>query len=161
MRRQIQKLILGNGFAQALQFLSILVLSRVYLPSDFGLLAQVQSIAMVVAILATLQLHLTIPLSKSAEEARVSVENVQALCLIIFFIILLPALYAGAVATYAIMLALFLGLANTYNSYLVFNGSFGRLSGFYVVRAILIISLQIGFAFSPVENGLVLGTIIA
>ena len=161
MRGHIKKLILGNGIAQALQFLSILVLSRIYLPSDFGLLAQVQSIATIAAIVATLQLHLTIPLNKSADEARVTAENVQTISVVLFTLFFLPALYFGKVLIFSLVLALFLGLTNTYNSYLVFNGSFGRLSGFYITRAVVIIVLQISFAMLSINDGLLWGIIIA
>ncbi|MFP5467295.1 MAG: translocase, partial [Gammaproteobacteria bacterium] len=70
MFQHIKKLLLGNGLAQAIQLLSLLVLSRLYTPSDFGLLAQVQAIATFSTIVATLQVHLAIPLSKSDTEAR-------------------------------------------------------------------------------------------
>lgn len=48
----IQKLVLGNGLGQGLQLLALLVFSRIYLPGDFGLLAQVQSIATLACIVA-------------------------------------------------------------------------------------------------------------
>lgn len=161
MRDHIKKLILGNGIAQALQFLSILILSRIYLPSDFGLLAQVQSIAMMASIVGTLQLHLTIPLCKSDDEARVNAQSVQTISLALFALLFFPALYFGEVFAFSLVLALFLGLANTYNSYLVFNGKFGRLSGFYIARAVVVIGLQIGFAMLSIDDGLLWGTVIA
>lgn len=160
MREQIKKLMLGNGLAQLLQFGSILILSRIYQPSDFGLLAQIQSIAMVVSIVLTLQLHLTIPLSKNQDDALERVKNIQALCLRIFFAALIPAILCGEVVVYAIFLSLFLGFSNTYTGYLVHNGSFKKLSFFYVVRALLIIAMQIGFAFFEFENGLVIATLM-
>ncbi len=159
MRNNVRKLILGNGLAQFLQFISILILSRIYLPSDFGLLAQVQSIAMVTAILVTLQLHLTIPLCKSATEARASVGNVQTLSIFFFLVFILPAIFLGKVTAFALTLSFFLGLTNTYNSYLVFNGKFGRLSGFYIIRAAWIIVLQIIFALLSISDGLVWATL--
>jgi O-antigen/teichoic acid export membrane protein len=161
MKRHIHTLLLGSGTAQALQFLSILLLSRIYLPSDFGLLARVQSIAMLLAIIATLQLHLTIPLSKSAAEAKVRADNVQAICLLGFTILFIPALLFGKVTAFALVLALFLGLTNTYNSYLVFDGRFSKISGFYVLRAIVIITLQVVLALLGVNYGLIFGALIA
>ena len=161
MLGHIRTLILGNGIAQALQFLSILILSRIYLPSDFGLLAQVQSIAMMAAIVGTLQLHLTIPLCKSDDEARATAQSVQTISLALFALSFFPALYFGKVFAFSLVLALFLGLANTYNSYLVFNGKFGRLSGFYIARAVVVISLQICFAMLSINDGLLWGMLIA
>lgn len=151
---------LGNGLAQLLQFGSILILSRIYQPSDFGLLAQIQSIAMIASIVLTLQLHLTIPLSKNQDDALETVKNIQALSLRIFFVALIPAILCGEVALYAIFLSLFLGFANTYTGYLVHNGSFEKLSFFYVARALLIITMQIGFAFFEFESGLVIATLM-
>lgn len=160
MREQIKKLMLGNGLAQLLQFGSILILSRIYQPSDFGLFAQVQSIAMVGSILVTLQLHLTIPLSRTQAAALRTVQHVQMLCLILFLAALLPAIWFGEMVFYALVLSLFLGLANTYTGYLVYSGSFGKMSFFYVLRAIFIIVMQIGFACFYFENGLVLATLL-
>ncbi len=161
MLSNIRKLILGNGMAQGLQLLSLLVLSRIYRPSDFGLLAQVQSIATLACIVATLQLHLTIPLASTTEKARAAAETVQSICLAMFMLSLPVALYLGKVVTFSVVLALFLGLANTYTSYLVANGSFGRMSKFYITRAVLIIGLQIGFAALSVPDGLLWAVVLA
>lgn len=161
MLSNVRKLILGNGTAQGLQLLSLLVLSRIYRPSDFGLLAQVQSIATLACIVATLQLHLTIPLAGTADKARAAAEIVQSICLTVFLMSLPVALYLGKVVTFSVVLALFLGLANTYTSYLVANGSFGRMSKFYITRAVLIIGLQIGFAALSVPDGLLWAVVMA
>lgn len=160
MREQIKKLMLGNSLAQLLQFGSIFILSRIYQPSDFGLLAQVQSIAMIASIVLTLQLHLTIPLSKNHDEALETVKHIQALSLRIFLVAFIPAFLYGDVALYAIFLSLFLGFANTYTGYLVHSGSFEKLSFFYVARALLIIAMQIGFAFFEFEHGLIIATLM-
>lgn len=160
MRQQVKKLMLGNGLAQALQFGSILILSRIYAPSDFGYLAQVQSIAMIGAVWITLQLHLTIPLQKTSEEARQAIKIIEKLALSFFLLAIIPSLLIGELFVYVILLSLFLGLANTYNGYLVYSGKFGQLSGFYIVRAFLIIIMQITFSIIDFENGLVLATLI-
>lgn len=159
MREQIKKLMLGNGLAQLLQFGSILILSRIYQPSDFGLLAQVQSIAMIASIVLTLQLHLTIPLSKTQDEALEKVYQIQLVSLSIFVLALLPAIWSGEAALYALLLSLFLGLTNTYTGYLVYNGNFGKMSFFYVARSLLIIAMQIAFAQLGLENGLVIASL--
>ena len=159
MREQIKKLMLGNGLAQLLQFWSILILSRIYQPSDFGVLAQVQSIAMIASIGLTLQLHLTIPLSKTQDEALEAVKRIQTLSLGIFFVALMPAIWSGETALYALFLSLFLGLTNTYTGFLVYTGNFGKMSIFYVARALLIIVTQICFAYLHLENGLVIASL--
>jgi teichuronic acid exporter len=157
----LKQLLLGNGLAQGLQLLSLLVLSRIYRPGDFGFLAQVQSIATLACIFATLQLHLTIPLSGALDKARAAAETVQSICLTIFVLSLPVAIYLGEMFTFSIVLALFLGLTNTYSSYLVFDGSFGRLSSFFITRALLVIGLQIGSALLAVPNGLIWGLVLA
>lgn len=159
MRQQIKSLMLGNGLAQALQFSSILILSRIYEPSDFGLLAQVQSVAMIGAIWVTLQLHLTIPLQKTIEEAKQAIRVIEKIAFSLFLIATFPALIVGDPLIYSVILSLFLGLANTYNGYLVYGGQFERLSSFYVVRAVLIIALQISLSILNMKNGLVVATL--
>lgn len=160
MLGHIRKVLLGNATAQGLQFLATMVLSRIYAPSDFGVLAQVQSIATLAAVVSTLQLHLVIPLSKSDDEARATTESVQTLCIVLGLLGVLPAIFLGPVPTFAMVIAPLLGLANTYNCFLVFKGSFGKLGGFYVVRAILIVTVQIGFAQLSIGSGLLWGVIV-
>jgi O-antigen/teichoic acid export membrane protein len=160
MLKQIKKLMLGNGLAQLLQFGSILILSRIYDPNDFGLLAQVQSIAMITSILITLQLHLTIPLAKNHDDAQETVQMIQILSISIFLLVLLPAIWTGKSMLFALLLSLSLGLTNTYTSYLVYYGDFGKISFFYVARTLLIISMQIGFASAGLKNGLVIATMV-
>lgn len=160
MREQIKKLMLGNGLAQLLQFGSLLILSRIYQPSDFGLLAQVQSIAMIASIVITLQLHLTIPLAKNHTDAQETVQIIQILSVSIFFLALIPAIWIGRCALFALLLSLLLGLTNTYTGYLVYSGNFGRMSIFYVARALLIIVMQISFANAGFKNGLVIATLV-
>lgn len=150
----VQRLMVGNGLAQGLQFLSILLLSRLYYPEDFGLLAQVQSVATGAAVVATLQMHLVIPLSGDDAQARRAAATAQTVCALLLAVSLPVALWFGKTAVAAVALAAFIGLSNTYTSMLVFRGDFKRLSGFYIARAVLIISLQIAFALGSVPDGL-------
>jgi O-antigen/teichoic acid export membrane protein len=159
MHQQIKKLMLGNGLAQLLQFGSILILSRIYQPSDFANLAQVQSIAIIASIIITLQLHLTIPLAKSTKHAQEKVQLIQILSVCIFLLGLPPAIVYGQSAIFACILSFLLGLANTYISFLVYKGSFGKVSILYVTRAIIIIVMQIFFFYAEFRNGLVIATL--
>ena len=153
-------LMLGNGTAQALQFSAIFFLSRIYQPEDFGLLAVVQSIATLLVVVATLQLHLTIPLAKDAGEARSTASNVETICLSICAFAAPVAFMLGGLASFAIVVTLALGLSNTYCSYLVFQGRFRSLAIFYVTRAVLIITIQLGLAAIEIPNGLLWGMVI-
>jgi len=157
----VKKLVLGNGTAQALQLISLLILSRLYRPDDFGLLAAVQSIATLACVVGTLQLHLTIPLAATSEIARSTAESVQTLCAAFFLVSLPFALFLGNVAASSLVLALCLGLSNTYTSYLVYQGSFSQLSRFYIARAAAIVALQLVFAMLDVDSGLLWGFVLA
>lgn len=161
MLGSIRKLLIGNGLAQVIQLGSLLLLSRLYQPGDFGLLAQVQSIAMIGIIAATLQLHLTIPLSETELEAQRRTETVQGLVVGIFLFSIIPAYLAGGDALIALVLVGFLALVNTYNSFLVHAGRFGALSGFYIARACMVVGLQFAFAAAGIRDGLVWGAVLA
>lgn len=150
----IRRLMMGNGLAQGLQFLSILLLSRMYYPDDFGLLAQVQSIATGAAILATMQMHLVVPLSGDEAQARRAAATAQTVCALLLLVSLPVASWFGQIAVAAVALASFIGLSNTYSSMLVFRGDFHRLSGFYVARAVLVVTLQVAFALLSIADGL-------
>lgn len=157
--RNMQRLMAGSGAAQALQFGAVLVLSRLYLPADFGVLARVQSIASVLAILATLQLHLSVPLSRSERDVEDRVSAVETMGGVWLALAIVLAVLQRPSDGLATGLALILGGANTYGSVLVFRGRFGLLSLFSVVRAVLAIALQLLCAWLHVRNGLLVGAI--
>lgn len=154
-------LMLGNGAAQALQFFAIFLLSRIYQPEDFGLLVLVQSVATLSVVVATLQLHLTIPLAKSATDAQFTASVVESICIGICVIMAPFAFLLGGPISFAVVVTLAVGLTNTYCSYLVFQGRFRGLAGFYIIRSILIISLQFGLAVLEIDGGLLWGAMIA
>lgn len=159
MQRNLGKLLVGNGLGQAIQLLSILLLSRLYDPAAFGTLGQVQSYATVAAILATLQLHLSIPLSRDEADARQAVARVTAIACLLLVVGFPLTLIAAPRYGFSVLLAFFIGMANTYNGYLIFSGHFGKISRFYVYRAILIVVVQIALACLGVEDGLIWGAV--
>ncbi len=161
MKASVQKLLLGNGLAQAIQFLSILFLSRIYDPEEFGLLGQVQSIAMIFSIAVTLQLHLTIPLQKTNETAIRAVNSVQTLSIVSSVIFITAGYCYGQAYFFGAFLAFFLGLVNTYNSYSIFSGNFGLLSKFYIARSILVVATQLLFALLSIPYGLIWAALLA
>jgi O-antigen/teichoic acid export membrane protein len=161
MLEQIRKLVLGNGLAQAIQLLSLLALSRLYTPGDFGLLAQVQAAATVLAIVFTLQLHLAIPLSNSVTEARALTVYTQSCVVMVALTLLIPAYLTGRLGSYSLCLTLVVALINTYTGYLIYRGDFSFISRLYVLRAALIVTFQLIFAFLSVQDGLVLATLFA
>lgn len=161
MFQHIKKLLLGNGLAQAIQLMSLLALSRLYPPSDFGVLAHVQAIATFSTIVATLQLHLATPLSQSEDEARTLTSHTQSIALLFTLALLIPALLLGRIETYSLWLTLAIALINTYSGYLIYRGEFSAISRFYVTRASLVVLFQLLFAFLDVEDALILSTLLA
>lgn len=147
----------GNGLAQLLQLLALLVLARIYTPDSFGLLGEVQSIASLVAVIMTLQLHNTIPLSDGKIEVEKRIASTHIIIAFIFIIILIPFILNGYIL--ATLLALILSLINTYTSYWVYKGAFKSLSFFYILRVIFIIGTQLIFSYFS-KDGLVYGAII-
>lgn len=160
MLNNIKKLLLGNGLAQAIQFGSILILSRIYYPADFAILTQVQSIATLLAVVATLQMHLSIPISQNRVEVLRVVRVIESFTIGLFVLSLPIAAILGKVYVYALILTLAIAISNTCNSYLVFSGDFNRLSGFYVKRALLIVGVQFGCALLSINDGLLWGGIL-
>jgi len=157
----LKKLILGSGLAQGIQFASLLVLSRIYTPSDFGVLSQIQSIASAAAVVFTLQLHLAIPQSIDQQEAKDTARNIQLICLTFCAILGPIGFIFGNIYGLSAVFALFLSLNNTFISYLVFAGDFASISRFYLIRALLIVILQIGFSQVFGSYGLVAGVMAA
>lgn len=154
-------LLAGNGLAQALQFGAVFILVRIYEPQDFGILAQVQSIATLAVVVGTLQLHLTIPLlSRNLDMAREVTVKIESLCFFVLLVSLPFAIWLGGITIFVAFVALGVGLSNTYSAYLVYEGRFSSLSTFYVVRAVLIIAMQLLFAVVEMSNGILWATVI-
>ncbi|TIC78985.1 lipopolysaccharide biosynthesis protein [Crenobacter intestini] len=161
MLNHIKKLLFGNGIAQAIQLSSLLILSRIYSASDFGFLAQIQAFATFSTIIATLQLHLAIPLSHNENEARSLTNHTQSIALFFAFLFLVPSLIIGSLGIYTLWLTLSIAIINTCNGYLIYRGCFAKISKYYIVRAGFVVFLQLIFALFKVKDGLVLGTLLA
>ena len=161
MLSHLKKLMLGNGLAQALQFFSIIVLSRIYSPGEFGTLAQIQSIATAATVIFTLQLHLSIPQCTDLTQAQTNTKNTQTICFIFFLITAPVSIILGDAYIFSSLLALLLGFNNTTTSLLVFKGDFGSISRFYFFRAASIVTLQIALSWLPISYGLVIGIVSA
>ena len=81
-RRNVGTLLLGSGFAQLLAMLALPVLSRLYEPSDFGLLGTYLAIIGIAGTLSLLRYDLAIPLPEKDSEAA----SVLVLCLFIMLV---------------------------------------------------------------------------
>lgn len=63
-------LLKGSGFRQLFSILSTIILTRLYSPSDYGILAVYNSITIILFTISTLRLEITIPLASSDSESR-------------------------------------------------------------------------------------------
>lgn len=149
----------GNGVGQLLQFASIIFLSRLYNPADFGRAGEMQSYASIFAVIVGLQLYPTITLGKGEPDAKAKLLKVQAISIFIFFASLPLFIGIGGNFVFSILLALFVTLNNAYSAFLLFKGDFKNLSIFYVVRSIGIISIQFLLVPFNIQDGLIYGMI--
>ena len=156
----VSKLLWGNGLANAIQFSSIILLSRLYAPEEFGMLAQMQSIALIGATVFTMQLHLSIPLSNGEREASDVAKMVETLCISYFGLAVAAGIFLPPIFAFSAALSLFVSLANTYSAFFLFKGDFSGISRFYVARACLIVAAQICFAAISIEDGLLWATLL-
>ncbi|OWQ46209.1 hypothetical protein CDL60_16570 [Roseateles noduli] len=142
MLAQIKKLMLGNGLAQAIQFAGIPVLSRLYEPTSFAPLYQAQALATILAIFATLQLHLALPQARDEAEAARWSKAVIALCMAIC-VILAPFAYVLFHNPWAVVLTLCLGVTNTIVNFQLYHERFSAIAFFQLTRALCIVAAQI------------------
>ena len=160
MRSQIVKLMSGNGAGQAIQFLSLVILSRMYDPGSFGDLAKVQSVATIFVIFMTMQLHLSMPLKKSEDDVRVATGTIELIACLWFLVLMVGSIIVGQFNFATLVIALILAFSNTYIANIAYGGNFSRISKFYFIRAFGIVTSQIILGYIPSINGLVWGVII-
>ncbi len=157
MKKSVKSLLKGNSFAQVLQLISLLFLTHIYSPDDFGLLGTIQASAVILVAIMTLQMHLLIPLSKDKKEAFETLIRIIIFIGLFSLIAIIPLYFYNK--SLILILALFLSLTNSFKSYLVFEGNFSVISVFYVIRVIIIIMLQVIFSFFEFSNGLLFAVI--
>lgn len=160
MLAQIKKLMLGSGLAQAIQFGCIPILSRLYEPTSFAPLYQAQALATILAIFATLQLHLALPQARDDAEAARWSRAVLALCLAVCGL-LAPVAHVVFDNLWAIVLTLCLGVTNTVVNYQLFQERFSGIARFQLLRALAIVAAQIGLQSLFKMDSLVTATVIA
>jgi O-antigen/teichoic acid export membrane protein len=147
----------GNGLAQVLQLLALMLLARIYTPEDFGILAEIQALASILVVFITLQTHLLIPLSSSQDDAEKRLFKTHVIVSFVFVTFLIPMIFMNNIL--ALILALMLGIINSFTSYYVYKGAFSKLSHYYVIRALIMITSQILFGMLDIVNGLLYGAI--
>jgi hypothetical protein len=155
-----RKLVVGNGLGQALQLAALPLLSRVYLPDQFGQLGNVQAEAAVLVILVTLQMHLSVHVSRTDEEVKRRVRTLDSLSALWVALLLPVALVTGFLFTASWGLAAILAVANTHTSVLVHRGRFGVVSLLATLRGLAIVGFQLALVPIGPQHGLVIGALL-
>lgn len=152
-------LVSGNAAAQLIQLLGLMFFATVYAPAAFGVLGTSQSIAVILAALLTLQLHLMVPLAESREKACRLVADARLIAFGVFAVLFVPAWVMGGHYLAVLLLALVVALNNIHCGLMVYAAQFHRVSLFYVFRAVLIVSFQFLFSSRYPETGLLWGSL--
>lgn len=148
------------GGAAAGQFLIILVtpiLSRLYSPEDFGMLAAFAALLGIFSVIASLRYELAIPLPVSdADAADIFFLSVLVLCCFSIFLAvvfyffsdyLLGVISVGGVAEWLWMLPIgcfLIGLYNIFSLWAVRKKKFGALATSKFSQAAVLVSIQLG-----------------
>lgn len=171
--RAVAVLMGGTIFGQALAILALPLLTRLYTPEDFSVLAVYSALLGVLSIVSTLRLDVAIPIPKKSEDAA------NLLVLAVFFVLLTSSLAMALIwvipydviakspmsvlSAYLWMIPLGILLAGLYNSlqfWAIRNKSFLLISHTRITQSVLAVSVQIGFGFwGLMPLGLLLGYI--
>ncbi len=172
--RNVLTLMTGTTIAQAIPIAISPILTRIYTPEDFGMLALYMSISFILAVAATGRYENAIVLPKKNEDAvNILVLSVM-ITLIISFITLLIVYFFNTKITslldntnistwlYFIPLTvLFTGLYQTLNYWLIRKKQFKELATSKVVQNIGTGSTKLGMGYYSLgTSGLILGTIL-
>jgi O-antigen/teichoic acid export membrane protein len=162
----------GTTIAQAIPVAISPILTRIYTPEDFGIMALYISIVSFIAIIVTARYEMAIVLPKTNEEAI----NILALALVIMFLIvllttfvivlfhekILELLNAQEIGNllYLVPLSILLaGLNQTFNYWANRKKYFGSISSSQITQSIGIGITQTGFGLMSISGGLVFGNI--
>lgn len=163
--RHVAVLLGGTVGAQAIMVLAAPLLTRLYTPHDFGLLATYVALLAVLSVISGLRYELAIPLPESDEEAaallvlaEVVVFGMSALSLVLVVFARQPiarALNTPALADYLWLVPVGVLLAGTYqvfNYWSVRTKSFNTIARTKVTQAVGATGVQLaGYAFGPVS----------
>ncbi len=168
------KLTSGIVLAQVLPILFYPVLSRIYTPSDFGLLATVSAIVPILSIISSGMYESAILVTKDKQEAA----NLVGLVLFrssIFSIILILSVYFFSASFLAYLkdpgledwliftplISFFTVIFNCYNEWCVRNKYFSHLAINKIFNTSAVTATKVIFGFTKMSsNGLVLGDIV-
>lgn len=167
-------LVSGTTIAQAIPIILTPILTRIYGPSDFGILSFYLAIVTILGVIVTGRYELGIVLPSSNDEAKkiaslaifcsVVISLISLLTIVIFHksIFLLFSMEDMSTSLYLVPFSLLsIGILSTLNYYNSRTKSFIEISKFRVLRTVLIFSFQfcLGVLF-VLGDGLVLGHVI-
>ena len=170
--RSVSLLAGGAAGGQAIVVLASPILTRLYSPEDFGVLAVFASMLSILAIVASLRYQLAIPLPKDDEDAaNVTILSLMAvLCVaLIIAIVVIPmrqlianSLNIPLLADYIWLLPLgllLMGIYEVFNYWAIRKKAFGAIAQTKLTQSVGMVGVQIsGYAFGPIA--LLIGRIV-
>jgi len=171
--RNVLTLMTGATLAQAITFVLSPIITRVYSPSDFGIFALYFSILSLVGVIATARYEIAIVLPKREEDAinilalsvAITLFLTSLISIAIFFfkdniLILFNAQDLGNLLYLMPLSLLLVGLYNSFNYWSNRNKDFKNISNSRMIQSLGTGSSQIGFGYSGIFGGMILGNII-
>lgn len=163
----------GTAIGHSVTIAVMPVLSRIYAPADFGLLALFVAVAGITATILTLRYETSIPLARCPEQARLLVRLCIGLnlCLGVSLAIAAYVLPAGALRVLgvsalgpwlpaAIVAGMAASLIATATYWLIREGGFIDISKIKLVQGGMIAVLALMAGAAGIENGLLLGQLL-
>ncbi|MBW3782376.1 hypothetical protein GL270_14175 [Aeromonas veronii] len=162
MLKNVLKILSGNGLAQLIQFCGLFLLVRLFNPEEFSSLAIVQSIATIVAVMLSWQLHHVIPLTAEKRKRELVFSSIFMQILLLSIVFIFIALLAKSCElVFGVLLGLLLSYYNLNISYLSSNKCFGYISLVMIARALFTVLLQILFSKVKLEYSIIWAVLLA
>lgn len=176
--RNAGKLVSSNVLAQAIGLLCYPILTRIYTPSDFGLLNLFISIGSFLVLISTAEYHYAIALPKEEEKAVACFHAGGLILLVTCVLCIIASFFSESIATLfntpslanifplMVLFVGFTGLWNLLNYWLIRNKEFNRISTFQLAlsggNVVSKYALgKAGFLHTGLVWGAVVGQIIA
>ncbi len=171
--RNVLTLLTGTTLAQAIPFLIAPVLTRLFLPEDFGILAAFVAVFTVLSTFVTLKYEQVIILPKNDKEAftllSLTVGIVVLLSIVFFGVFLIfqteinqlfDSSEMGSILLLVPLSLLFFGIYRAFYYWFNRRKMYRSISGNTILRSTGISGSKIAFGFLKTPGGLVLGTIL-
>ena len=171
-RRQVAVLVSGTAAAQALPIAASPILTRLYTPEDFGLLALYGSVAGILMSLSTAQYELAITLPAKDEDAATVVSLCIRVCTVFSLVLLIVvllfnqqlAIWIGhpeiAVWLYLLPLSVFAsGLFQTYSFWCNRRSAYGLIARQTFKLSAVTVACSIAFGIASVAGGQILSAL--